>query len=259
MHLSPRERDKLILAQVGLLAQRRLARGLRLNHPEAVGLIAFVVLELIRDGRHSVSELMAMGRTLLGRRQVQSGVAELIESVQVEGTFLDGTKLVTIHHPIADKDGDLTRALHGSFLPTPDLAIFGEVDSCDPGAVVTVPGDLVLNADRPTATLQVTNLADRPIQVGSHYHLIEVNPYLRIDRAKAYGMRLDIPAGTAVRFEPGETKSVACVAIAGHRIIRGGNAIADGPVTSAGLVHAMERVRIGGFAHLPEPPAPVES
>ena len=100
MHLAPRERDKLLLAQVGMLAQRRLARGLRLIQPEAVGLIAFVILELIRDGKHSVAELMAVGRRLLGRRQVQPGVAELVGAVQVEGTFPDGTKLVTVHQPI---------------------------------------------------------------------------------------------------------------------------------------------------------------
>ena len=100
MHLAPRERDKLLLAQVGLLAQRRLARGLRLNHPEAVGLVALVILELIRDGRHSVAQLMNLGRTLLGRRQVLAGIPELISSVQVEGTFPDGTKLVTVHDPI---------------------------------------------------------------------------------------------------------------------------------------------------------------
>ena len=254
MHLAPRERDKLLLAQVGLLAQRRLARGLRLNHPEAVGLVALVILELIRDGRHSVAQLMNVGRTLLGRRQVLAGIPELISSVQVEGTFPDGTKLVTVHHPIAAGDGDLRLALHGSFLPVPDLALFGEGDISDvePGAIMTAPGELHLNVDRATVTLAVTNLSDRPIQVGSHYHFIETNPYLRFDRARAYGFRLDIPAGTAVRFEPGESKTVSLVAIAGQRVIRGGNSLADGPVTPAGLARAMDRVRVGGFAHLPE-------
>lgn len=254
MHLAPRERDKLLLAQVGLLAQRRLARGLRLNHPEAIGLVALVMLELIRDGRHSVAQLMNLGRTLLGRRQVLAGIPALISSVQVEGTFPDGTKLVTIHHPIADGDGNLALALHGSFLPVPDLALFGEGDLRDvePGGIMTAAGELTLNADRTSVVLAVTNLGDRPIQVGSHYHFIETNPYLRFDRARAYGFRLDIPAGTAVRFEPGESKTVNLVAIAGLRVIRGGNALADGPVNPAGLARAMERVRVGGFAHLPE-------
>ena len=255
MHLAPRERDKLVLVQVGILAQRRLARGLRLNHPEAVGLIALVVLELIRDGRHSVAQLMSLGRTLIGRRQVLPGVPDLIPSVQVEGTFPDGTKLVTIHHPLAAEDGNLTLALHGSFLPVPDLSVFArEAEHADtePGEVMTLAGELVLNAGRESVTLSVTNLGDRPIQVGSHYHFVETNPYLRFDRARAYGLRLDIPAGTAVRFEPGESKTVQLVAIAGNRVIRGGNALADGPVTPAGLARTMDRVRIGGFAHLPE-------
>src|SRR6201995_1153025 len=100
MRLAPREIDKLILHQAGVLAQKRLARGLRLNYPEAVALIATQVLELIRDGR-SVAELLDLGRRLLGRRQVLPGIAEMIHDVQVEGTFADGSKLVTVHHPIA--------------------------------------------------------------------------------------------------------------------------------------------------------------
>ncbi len=124
MHLSPREVDKLLLHGAGFLAQKRLARGLRLNHPEAVALIATQLLELIRDGRR-VSELMDLGRRFLGRRQVMAGVAEMIAEVQVEGTFPDGTKLVTVHHPVAAEDGDLAMALYGSFLPVPDMSAFG--------------------------------------------------------------------------------------------------------------------------------------
>src|SRR5499426_3557231 len=118
MRLAPREIDKLLLHQAGVLAQKRLARGLRLNYPEAVALLSTQLLELIRDGR-SVSELMDVGRRMLGRAQVLPGVPELLPEVQVEGTFPDGTKLVTVHHPIALEQGDLTLALHGSFLPVP--------------------------------------------------------------------------------------------------------------------------------------------
>ena len=103
-----------------------------------------------------------------------------------------------------------------------------------------------------TIGLTVANTGDRPIQVGSHYHFIEANPYLRFDRARAYGRRLDIAAGTAVRFEPGESKTVELVEIAGARVIRGGNALADGPVSPAGLKAAMARVAERGFAHLTE-------
>src|SRR5215217_448227 len=123
MHLTPREIDKLLLHQAGVLAQKRLARGLRLNHPEAVALIAAQLLEFIRDGR-SVSELMHLGKQFLGRNQVMSGVPEMIYDVQVEGTFPDGSKLVTVHHPIASENGNLTLALQGSFLPVPDVSVF---------------------------------------------------------------------------------------------------------------------------------------
>ena len=254
MHLSPRELDKLMLHQVGSLAQRRLARGVRLNHPEAVALIATVVLELIRDGQKPVAELMTLGQRLLGRRQVMPGVPELVAEVQIEGTFPDGTKLVTVHHPIAAEHGDLALALYGSFLPVPSTDRFPAAPAEDePGAVSVAAGEITINAGRPTVAVAVTNLADRPIQVGSHYHFIEANPYLRFDRARAYGKRLDIIAGTAVRFEPGETRTVQLVDIAGAKVIRGGNNLADGPVSEAGLKVAMERVQNQGFAHQEQP------
>ncbi len=253
MHLTPREIDKLTLHQAGFLAQKRLARGLRLNQPEAVALIATQLLELIRDGRR-VAELMDLGKRLLGRRQVLPGIAELVHEVQVEGTFPDGTKLVTVHHPIAAQDGDLKLALYGSFLPVPELSAFGADPAAEeaerrPGEVLPLAGELVLNAGREAISLQVTNLADRPIQVGSHFHFIEVNPHLRFDRARAYGRRLDIPAGMAVRFEPGETRTVQLVEIAGNKVIRGGNALATGKVSEAGLGKAMKAVQERGFAH----------
>ena len=251
MHLSPREIDKLLLHQAGFLAQKRLARCLRLNHPESVALIATQLLEFIRDGK-SVAELMNMGRQFLGRNQVMAGVPAMVTEVQVEGTFPDGTKLVTVHHPIASQNGNLALALHGSFLPVPDLSLFqaasGEPDF-EPGAVIPREGELELNAGRKTVTLAVTNLGDRPVQVGSHYHFIETNASLQFDRGQAYGKRLDIPAGTAVRFEPGETKSVCLVDIAGRRIIRGGNNLASGAVSEEGKKAALARVKADGFSH----------
>ena len=99
MELTPRERDKLLLFTAALLAERRLARGVRLNYPEAIAYISAAILEGARDGR-SVAEMMAYGTTLLDRTQVQDGVAEMIPDIQVEATFPDGTKLVTVHHPI---------------------------------------------------------------------------------------------------------------------------------------------------------------
>lgn len=231
MKLLPRDIDKLLLHNAGALAQKRLARGVRLNYPETVALISSQILEFIRDGA-SVAELMDLGRRMIGRRQVMNGVAELIHEVQVEGTFPDGTKLVTVHDPVASEDGDLSLALYGSFLPVPDLAIFGKLNgSPTPGETQCELGDIELNAGRATVSLSVTNLGDRPVQVGSHYHFVETNPKLKFDRTAAYGKRLDIPAGTAVRFEPGETKSVTLVEIAGEQIISGGNALVSGKVT----------------------------
>jgi urease subunit gamma/beta len=235
MHLTPRELDKLILHQAGFLAQKRLARGVRLNYVESVALIATQLLEFIRDGR-SVAELMDLGRRLLGRANVLDGVADMLSEVQVEGTFPDGTKLVTVHHPIVSEQGDLSLALYGSFLTpvaaaTSIAAAAARVEG-PPGAVLAAAGEIVLNEGRQIIDVVVANRGDRPIQVGSHYHFVETNRMLDFDRRAAYGMRLDIPAGTAVRFEPGETKTVRLVAIAGARIIRGGNAWASGQVTS---------------------------
>jgi urease subunit gamma len=99
MNLTPREKDKLLVFTAALLAERRLARGLTLNHPEAVALISAAIMEGARDGK-SVEELMHQGRQILSRDQVMDGVAEMIHDVQVEATFPDGTKLVTVHNPI---------------------------------------------------------------------------------------------------------------------------------------------------------------
>jgi len=202
MHLSPREEEHLLLHQAGFLAQKRLARGLKLNYVEAVALITAQVLEFIRDGK-SVAELMSLGKTLLGRRQVVRGVPELMHELQVEGTFPDGTKLVTVHDAISRMDGDMELAMYGSFLPIPDLKVFynENEDHTEEQQIVPMEGNILLNEGRPVTKLTVTNLGDRPIQVGSHYHLIETNPFLEMDRAMAYGSRLNIPAGTAVRFE----------------------------------------------------------
>jgi urease subunit gamma len=99
MHLTPREKDKLLIAMAAMVARRRLERGVRLNHPEAIALISDFIVEGARDGR-SVAALMEEGAHVIGREQVMEGVAEMIPDVQVEATFPDGTKLVTVHQPI---------------------------------------------------------------------------------------------------------------------------------------------------------------
>ncbi|RPH59109.1 MAG: urease subunit gamma [Acidobacteria bacterium] len=255
MHLTPHEVDKLALHQAGFLAQKRLARGLRLNYPEAVALVATQILEFIRDGR-SVAELMDLGRRLLGRADVMEDVPEMIDEVQVEGTFPDGTKLVTVHHPIVAEHGDRELALYGSFLPsqqadgsTQPTQQARQMEEGVPGEVVVTDGEIVLNEGRDTIQLAVTNRGDRPIQVGSHYHFAETNRALVFDRTRAYGRRLDIPAGTAVRFEPGDTKTVALVELAGRRVVRGGNWLASGPVTDDARAKVAAEARARGFGH----------
>ena len=197
MNLTPREKDKLLIAMAAMVARRRLERGVKLNHPEAVALITDYVVEGARDGR-SVAELMEAGAHVLAAGQVMDGVASMIDEIQVEATFPDGTKLVTVHHPIR-----------------------GAEDKIKPGEVATEPGDILINEGRETVTLDVANSGDRPIQVGSHYHFFETNPALKFDRAKAKGFRLDIPAGTAVRFEPGQSRTVQLVALSGKREVYG--------------------------------------
>jgi urease subunit gamma/beta len=209
MELSPREKDKLLIFTAALLAERRKARGLKLNYPEAMAYISAAIMEGARDGR-TVAELMNAGAKLLTSADVMEGVAELIPEVQVEATFPDGTKLVTVHNPIAAGRGPV------------------------PGEIIPAEGpDLVINDGYPTVTVEVANTGDRPIQVGSHYHFFETNPGLRFDRALARGMRLNIPAGTAVRFEPGQTREVELVPYAGDRVVYGFRGEVMGPLDAA--------------------------
>ena len=197
MNLTPREKDKLLVSMAAMVARRRLERGVKLNHPEAVALISDAIVEGARDGK-SVAQLMEFGATIVTADQVMEGVAEMLHDVQVEATFPDGTKLVTVHEPI-----------RGGHAKHP------------PGEVVAGEGEIELTKGRKTITLKVANTGDRPIQVGSHYHFSETNGALDFDRKKAHGMRLAIPSGTAVRFEPGQTREVTLVPLAGKRVVYG--------------------------------------
>ncbi|TXM64479.1 urease subunit gamma [Methylobacterium sp. WL69] len=197
MLLTPREKDKLLLAMAAQVARNRLARGVKLNYPEAIALISDFVVEGARDGR-SVSDLMQAGGHVLTADQCMDGIPEMIHDIQVEATFPDGTKLVTVHHPIR-----------------------GAASAEVPGSVTTLPGDIVFNAGAPRTLVTVSNIGDRPIQVGSHYHFYEVNPGLTFDREQARGQRLDIAPGTAVRFEPGATREVVLVPLGGGRTVYG--------------------------------------
>ena len=207
MELTPREKDKLLIFTAARVAERRKARGLKLNYPEAVAYISAEIMEGARDGK-TVAELMDFGRTLLSGDDVMDGVAEMIHDVQVEATFPDGTKLVTVHEPI----------------------ISNKAASVIAGEMITEPGDIELNAFREVIEVEVSNTGDRPIQVGSHYHFYETNAALQFDREFSKGYRLDIPAGTAVRFEPGQSRTVSLVKYAGEQVIYGFNAKVMGKV-----------------------------
>ena len=191
MRLTPRETDKLMLHLAGELAKERRDRGVKLNYPEAIALISSEVMERAREGM-TVAELMAYGRTVVTADEVMPGVAEMIHEVEVEATFPDGTKLVSIHDPVET---------------TEELV---------PGEYLPADGELTLNEGCEAIEIDVTNTADRPIQVGSHY------------RRAAYGKHLDIAAGTAVRFEPGESHRVQLIDFGGTREVHGFAQLVEG-------------------------------
>ncbi|POX37641.1 urease subunit gamma [Streptomyces sp. Ru73] len=186
MHLTPREQERLQLFTVAELARRRRARGRRLNTPEAIALICDEVLEAAWDGL-SLDEVIEVGRSVLTADEVMDGVPAMIPQVQVEALFPSGTALVAVDRPIGDGDGTA------------------------PGAVRLAPEPVRINEGRPHSTLTVRNTGDRVVFLSSHYPLAEVNRALELDRTAAAGLRLDIAAGTALAFEPGETREVPVV------------------------------------------------
>lgn len=222
MHLTQREQEKLLIYLAAQLARSRQARGLKLNYPEAMAVLTAELLEGARDGR-SVSELMAYGKQILGPDDVMDGVAAMIDEVQIEATFPDGTKLVTVHQPIPSGDED------------------------EPGAYLLAAEPIAANVGRETTEVTVRNTGDRPIQVGSHFHFFEVNRALVFGREDAFGKRLNIPAGTAVRFEPGEEKRIQLVAIGGAQQVHGLNGLTQGGVTVTERAAALTRAADRGF------------
>ena len=232
---------------------------------------------ITREG--TVSDLMAVGTQLLGRNQVLPGVPSMVREVQVEATFPDGTKLLTVHDPIGMADGNLELALEGSFLPVPNVSVFGAADH--DGVVVEeggeeeeerVPGQVMvsptlppieINSSSESTTsssslegphlieLAVTNTGDRPIQVGSHYPFLETNAALVFDRKLSLGRRLNVPSGASVRFEPGEQKTVTLVNIGGGRNVDCGNQLTGGKVEDVDWTEVESRMeKKGGFGHV---------
>ncbi|HUP04163.1 MAG TPA: urease subunit gamma [Bryobacteraceae bacterium] len=196
MHLTLREQERLMIYVAADVARKRRERGLQLNYPEAMAILTAEILEWARDGK-SVAEIMTLGAGVLAAGDVMPGVAAMIHEVQVEATFPDGTKLVTVHDPIQQSS------------------------PAKPGEYLLEAEPIEANVGRKTARLVVRHTGDRPVQVGSHYHFFEVNDALAFDRDAARGMRLNIPAGTSVRFEPGEEKEVRLVEYAGAKVVLG--------------------------------------
>jgi urease subunit gamma/beta len=228
MLLTPTELERLTIFNAAELARRRRARGLKLNYPEAVAIITDEILEGARDGR-SVVDLIGFGSTILTTADVLPGIAAMMDIIQVECAFPDGTKLVTVHEPIRPAPG-------------------AEADDEHPGRVEAKGGQLELNAGRRTVTLTAVNTGDRPIQIGSHFHFFEVNKALEFHRAAAFNMRLDIPAGTAVRFEPGASKEVSLVEFGGSGELTGLNNLTNGMNSDPQLREtALARARARGF------------
>ena len=187
MKLTPKEQDRLTIFTLAELARRRRARGIKLNYPEAVALICDEVMEEARAGR-SYEEVVAHGMQVLTEEDVMEGVAELASKIYIEPLFDDGTKLVVLHNPI-QKVGKKPQEKKSA----PDSSL---------------PDMITLNAGKPTITLIVTNRSDHPVQITSHMPFWEINRRMQFDREQARGYRLDIPAGGAIRWEPGETKEV---------------------------------------------------
>lgn len=197
MHFTLQERDKLLIFVAAELAKQRLEKGLKLNYPESLALISSFVTEGARAGQ-SVADLMESARHLLTEEDVMPGIASMIEEVQIEATFPDGTKLVTVHQPIRSFEKLTT-----------------------PGEYFIEPGELDLVPNRERTVRLVRNTGDRPIQVGSHYHFYEVNHSLQFQREGTVGYRLDIPSGTALRFEPGDERKVTLVQFGGEQKVHG--------------------------------------
>lgn len=223
MRLLPREIDRLLLHQAANLARSRREKGLLLSEPEARALIADAICEGARQGG-TVADMVAMASALLTDDDLMPGVAERIEVVMVEAFFPDGQKLVCVHDPIGP--GKTSNGAHG----TPAGCVQPRWRLGDEPVVV--------NQHRPTQRLRVESTADRPIQVGSHYHFFEVNPALRFDRAAAYGFRLDIPSATTLRFEPGDARDVDLVAIGGARVVFGLAGLVNGALDDPGVQRA---------------------
>jgi len=256
MHLTVREEERIQIWSAAEMARRRLKRGVRLNHPESVALITDEILERARDGSiPMVADLMEYGSRILNTSHVMVGVAKMIPLLQVEATMPDGTKLVTLMHPV---QGDMSAESNSQpaadwELPSiPDSEVPDEAfDVGEPehvGHIDFAEGDIAINETRARREVVIVNTGDRPVQVGAHYHLAEVNKALAFDREKAFGYRLDIASGSSIRFEPGQSRKVEIVELGGDKIAQGMNDITNGSTTDPTVKEeALQRLREEGY------------
>lgn len=238
MRLTPTERDRLLLFSAAQLARARLARGLRLNVPEATALIADTVCEAARDGMR-LADAIEAGRSVLTADEVLPGVADVIGEIQVEAVFEDGTRLAVVTDPFRGA-GSLGDLAPGAAIPRSEA---DEPSDAGLGAASAGP-----SGPSEAVELTVVNTGAVPISVTSHFHFFEVNRALSFDRVTAYGMRLDIPAGSSTRFDPGARVAVRLVPIGGARIAIGFSGLVDGPLDAPGAREAaLERARAAGY------------
>jgi urease subunit gamma/beta len=218
VRLLPQEHDRLTLFLAAELARRRRARGLRLSQAEAVAVIADETMELARDGL-AYAEVERRAYGLLGPDDVQDGVAELVNRIELEPLFADGPRLIVLVDPVVrDRPLDLTREIQQRWLPA-------------------------------EVTLAVENLGTVSVGVTSHFHFFETNRVLRFDRRAAWGMRLAVSPGAKVVFQPGETAEARLVAIGGDRIVRGHGGLVDGRLDEPGALEAaLALARERGYA-----------
>lgn len=229
MQLSPAERDRLLLFTAAELARARRARGLLLNVPEATALIADTVAEAARDGRR-LHQAIAAGRAVLRRDEVLPGVPEVVGRVEVEAVFDDGTRLAVVTEPF----GVAADPLSGDAVPPPGAVLVSSRATPTAGPAAT--------------SVLVHNTTTVPISVSSHLHFFEVNPRLRFDRSRAYGMRLAVPAGEVQRFDPGGTHEVGLLPFGGARVAVGFAGLVDGPLDAPGVrEQALARARTCGY------------
>ena len=206
MRLLPREEDRLLLFLAAELARKRRVRGLKLTQAEACALIADQVCEAARDGG-DYEQVVAAGYAALGASDVLDGVAPLVPRIEVEALFQDGSRLIVLHDPISAE---------------------GPPQPHDPEP----------SWDTAAAQIEVVNEGAVAVGVTSHMHFFEVNRALRFERAASWGMRLGIPAGEKVFFEPGVARTVRLTAFGGRRVIRGHGGLCDGPLDAPGALDA---------------------